>query len=65
MGKKVVIDFDCIGYRKHLFEAKKHCEDQRDKYGYKSVMWNTYDSISYCVQSLINDMDYYVTFEED
>ena len=63
MKNKIVIDFDCVGYRKHLIEERNRTIQKRDTYVYKNLMWDIFNSIATLIQNLIDDMEDYVTFE--
>lgn len=65
MKNKIVIDFDCVGYRKHLIEERNRTIQKRDKYVYKNLMWDIFNSMATIIQNLIDDMEDYVTFEEE
>ena len=65
MKNKIVIDFDCVGYRKHLIEERNRTIQKRDTYVYKNLMWDIFNSIATLIQNLIDDMEDYVTFEEE
>lgn len=65
MKNKIVVDFDCVGYRKHLIEERNRTIQKRDKYVYKNLMWDIFNSMATIIQNLIDDMEDYVTFEEE
>lgn len=65
MKNKIVIDFDCVGYRKHLIEERNRTIQKRDEYVYNNLMWNAFDAMAIIIQRLIEDMEDYVTFEKE
>ena len=59
-----LINFDAIGYRKHLLETRDYYKEKRDKYIYKNIMWNMYDCMVCSTQKLIDDMEDFAELEE-
>ena len=65
MAKKIVVDFDFIGYKKYLKTIASRYENKRDSYKKGCVMWNMLDAVAYAIRSAIENMDDYIIYEEE
>ena len=65
MAKKIIVDFDFIGYRKHLKTMESHYENKRDSYKTGCLIWTVWDAVVHAIHIAIETMDDYIIYEEE